>query len=78
MWNKYLAECTAMMIIGDGTLAVVDPKRHAALWNCGPRPWKAIVKPFIRNPNLTRCLGVAGVLAGIWLAQRQQPGRRHA
>jgi hypothetical protein len=77
MWKKRLTECAAMMIIGDATLALIDPRRHAALWDCGPKPWKSTVSTFVKHPNLTRSIGAAGLLAGLWLAQRQRPCQRN-
>ncbi|HRX86607.1 MAG TPA: hypothetical protein P5572_16410 [Phycisphaerae bacterium] len=83
-----LLETAAMMVIGDSVLALVAPRRHVALWKDGPRWWERMAEPFIRNPNMTRALGAAGLGLGIWLAQRNEPtaaparitsrARRHA
>ena len=37
---KYLA---AMMLIGDGVLAFLSPRRDALTWNAGPERWKALM-----------------------------------
>jgi hypothetical protein len=66
-------ECFAMMMIGDGVLAIVDPVRHISLWKNGPSWWQAMIEPFARRPEMTRLVGVAETLAGVWLAARQKP-----
>jgi hypothetical protein len=63
-------EGLAMLLIGDGALALAEPRGHAELWRDGPRPWRALVEPFARRPGLTFALGAAGVAAGLWLASR--------
>lgn len=65
------AECLAMLMIGDGVLALVEPRRHLRLWEDGPSWWRGLVEPFVRRPNLTRCLGAGEIALGIWLAARQ-------
>jgi hypothetical protein len=64
-------ECVAMMMIGDGVLGLVEPRRHLSLWEAGPGWWRAMFDPFLRRPGLTRCLGAAEVALGIWVASRQ-------
>jgi hypothetical protein len=64
-------ECLAMMMIGDGVLALVEPRRHLSLWQSGPRWWRGMVEPFLGRPGLTRCLGAGEVVLGVWLASRQ-------
>jgi hypothetical protein len=60
-----------MMMIGDGALAVIDPKRHMRLWARGPHLWEMIMQPWVKRPEMTRCLGMLELMAGIWLAQQQ-------
>jgi len=50
-------EGLAMLLVGDGALALADPQGHAELWRDGPRYWRAMVEPFARRPALTRALG---------------------
>lgn len=72
MVTERLVESLAMMMIGDGVLAVLEPRRHVALWVSGPPLWRALVEPFADRPGLTRCLGAAEVVLGVWLASRQR------
>jgi len=64
-------ESLAILMIGDGLLAATQPRRHVLLWQSGPRLWRNSIRPFIRNPGLTRLLGVVGLGLGLWLANRQ-------
>jgi hypothetical protein len=61
------------MAIGDGTMALLKPREHAALWRGGPLWWDDTVRYFQERPTFTRTFGAAGVLFGIWLAARQEP-----
>jgi hypothetical protein len=70
--QKRVLESLAMLTIGDGLLAALQPRRHVLLWESGPRVWRNSMRPFIRNPGLTRLLGLAAVGWALWLANRQQ------
>lgn len=64
-------ETLGMMMIGDGVLALIEPRRHAALWRAGPAPMRRSVAWFERRPLLTAALGAVEIGLGIWLATRQ-------
>lgn len=72
MLSRRLGELAGLMAIGDGTMALLRPREHAALWRGGPEWWDQTVRYFEERPTLTRTLGVASVLFGIWLAARQE------
>lgn len=74
MFGRRLVEGFAMLVIGDGLLCAVDPKRHVELWREGPGPWPEVADFFEDRPILTRLCGAGGVLFGLWLATRQRPG----
>jgi hypothetical protein len=71
LMQKRVIESLAMLTIGDGVLALVQPRRHVALWRSGPRFWRKSLVPFVRRPQLTRLLGLSAVGLGIWCASRQ-------
>jgi hypothetical protein len=71
MVAERVKECVALMMIGEGVLAMARPRGHARLWENGPRWWRQMIEPFARNPNLTRAAGAVEALAGFWLASRQ-------
>ena len=61
---KYLA---AMMLIGDGTVALLRPQRDALTWNAGPESWRALMGYLSDHPKLTRAIGLAEITAGLAL-----------
>ena len=63
---------TAMALIGDGMMAIVRPHRDAQAWNVGPKPWRSLMRFMGNHPTLTRCIGVAQVVAGIMWASREE------
>lgn len=72
LWTRRLAELGGMMAIGDGFLATVNPESHVRLWERGP--WRRLIKPFADHPELTRAVGMAEMLAGVWMAQAAMRG----
>ena len=61
---KYLA---AMMLIGDGVLAFLRPRRDALTWNAGPERWKALMSYLSDHPQITRAIGAGEIAAGLAL-----------
>ena len=70
--SRRIGEVGGLAAIGDGTMALLKPREHAALWRGGPQWWDRTVAYFEERPGLTRTLGAAGILFGIWLAARQE------
>lgn len=73
MMGDRVKELGAILMIGDGVVGALAPRRHTRLWLDGPRPYRNAMKPFVRNPELTRLLSVAQVALGVWWASRQWP-----
>lgn len=65
---KLSAEMLAIVMIGDGALALAQPRRHVQLWNAGPEPWRDVCSFFERRPGVTMAMGAASIAAGLWLA----------
>jgi len=65
---KLSAEMLAILMIGDGALSLAQPRRHMALWNAGPEPWRRFVSYFEERPALTMVVGAASIALGFWLA----------
>lgn len=61
---KYLA---AMMLIGDGVMALFRPQRCAETWNMGPKPWKNLMRYLSDHPDVTRAIGAAEAAIGVAL-----------
>lgn len=56
---------TAMAIIGDGVMGVINPRRDARAWEYGPKPWQNLMQSLEDRPNLTRALSAMQVVGGI-------------
>lgn len=69
---KMSGELLAMLMIGDGALALTQPRRHMQLWNTGPEPWRALCTFFEERPGLTMAVGAAAIAGGFWLASQLQ------
>jgi hypothetical protein len=67
----------AMVLIGDGVMAIVHPQRDAAAWKLGPRPWRSAMQALRQRPALTRVIGVTQIAAGIGWALYQQRASDH-
>ncbi len=76
--GRRITEAISLAAIGDGMMALVRPREHIALWRGGPEWWDKSLEPFARRPGLTRVVGAAGILFGIWLASRQEDSEREA
>jgi hypothetical protein len=63
-------ELVGMILIGDGVLNLLQPKRHSAIWNCGPKFYKNAARSLQTHPAATRGLGLAFVALGIWLGRK--------
>lgn len=64
-------EVVGMLMIGDGLLAAVSPRRHARLWRDGPEDWRRAMAWFEDRPTLTAAIGLAEAALGFWLAHHQ-------
>ncbi len=72
MSTMRLTEMAAIMMIGDGLLTLMEPKRHVKLWRDGPEWWKAAMNEFLDHPAATRALAGVELAAGLWLAHHAQ------
>lgn len=62
----------AMMLIGDGVMALVRPQRDAAAWAQGPKWWCSLMEQLRSHPELTRAIGAAQIVGGVWWAICQE------
>lgn len=58
----------AMVMIGDGVMALVRPQWDAEVWAVGPEWWKRSMRFFRDRPALTRAIAAAQIAGGIWWA----------
>jgi uncharacterized protein YjeT (DUF2065 family) len=61
----------AMVLIGDGVIAIVHPQLDAQAWKAGPKAWQRLMQKMHEHPALTRVVGVAQIAGGIWWALSQ-------
>ena len=73
MTTAHLKEIIGMLLIGEGVVGMVYPKRHVGLWAFGPRPWREFVEWWAERPRLLRAICAAEAAAGLWLVARQLP-----
>ena len=70
MGMRRIAEVVAMLMIGEGVLTLVAPRRHSLLWEFGPEGYKRAIEAFAEHPTLTRLVAAAEAGLGLWLAFR--------
>ena len=63
---------TAMVLIGDGVMALVHPQRDALAWKGGPAPWQKLMLELQERPALTRTIGALQIAGGILWALNQE------
>lgn len=73
--GRRLGEFLAILMVGDGVIGLVAPRRHSLLWKFGPESYKRLMAGFAKRPSLVRLLSAASVGAGLWLALSQYEGR---
>lgn len=73
--GRRLGEFLAILMVGDGVIGLVAPRRHSLLWKFGPESYKRLMEDFAKRPSLVRLLSVASVGAGLWLALSQYEER---
>ena len=61
----------AMVLIGDGVMALIQPVADANAWKRGPKPWRDLMHGLSKRPNLTRAIGATQIAAGIYWAFKQ-------
>jgi hypothetical protein len=69
---KRIKEVMAVLLIGDGVISILEPKRHSKLWAKGPVVYRKAMKPFTRDPVVVQLVGLGLVGVGFWLASRQR------
>ena len=69
----HLKHITAIVLIGDGLLALVNPERDALAWRMGPEPFRSLMSYMAKRPTLTRWVGATQIAVGIWWVLREEP-----
>ena len=74
IYTKRLLTILGLMMIGEGLIAMIHPKRYVSLWRMGPKPCREFVDWFVENPQATRGIGAVEMVAGLLLALRETEG----
>lgn len=75
MNNLKMKHFLALLLIGDGVVALIRPEHDAAAWSQGPWLWRQAMQHLKKNPTTTRLVAATQIGAGIyWLisAERQR------
>ncbi len=72
IWASRAAEMTAIFMVGDGLIGLLQPRRHVDLWKDEALGTEKLVKPFVDRPGRRRLYAVAQIAAGLALAARQK------
>lgn len=62
----------AMILIGDGVMALIRPEHDAQAWNTGPGSWRRLMRTLRKHPELTRAIGAIQIAGGICWAISQE------
>uniref|UniRef100_A0A372IUY8 Uncharacterized protein n=2 Tax=Paracidobacterium acidisoli TaxID=2303751 RepID=A0A372IUY8_9BACT len=58
-------DMAAMLLIGDGVMAMLCPHRDTSVWKMGPPEWNSLMKYLDDRPALTRLVGAVQVAATV-------------
>ncbi|HZE13976.1 MAG TPA: hypothetical protein VE086_09475 [Chthoniobacterales bacterium] len=63
--QKRLLELAGLILIGDGLMGLLRPRRHSLLWHFGPQLAKAVTEELAEHPNTARSIYAAELALGI-------------
>ncbi len=69
--TKRLLELAGLILIGDGLMGLLRPRRHSLLWHVGPQLAKAVTEELADHPQTARAIYATELAAGIILASLQ-------
>jgi len=69
--TKRLLELAGLILIGDGLMGLLRPRRHSLLWHVGPQLAKAVTEELADHPRTARAIYGAELAAGVILASLQ-------
>ena len=76
MNHQELKHFAAMMLIGDGVMALVRPRQDAAAWKHGPMLWRKSMKLPQWNPAATRVVAAAQIAGALWWVLHEESNGR--
>ena len=73
MIGRRLTEVGAKLLIRNGVVALMAPRRLSRSWQIGAKPYQNVLEAFIQRPGLTRVVSLGQVALGVWLSRRHLP-----
>jgi hypothetical protein len=70
MKSRFL-ELAGLILIGDGLMGLLRPRRHSLLWHVGPQLAKAVTEELADHPQTARAIYAAELALGIVVASSQ-------
>ncbi|MGI8437228.1 MAG: hypothetical protein ACR2NX_10035 [Chthoniobacterales bacterium] len=64
-------EILGLMMIGEGLVGLIRPRRYSLFWNLGPKWLRETVETLAEHPEATRLLCAGELATGLWLALRE-------
>jgi hypothetical protein len=69
---RIVRDLLGMLMVGDGLLMALIPRRRLRRWSIGPGWWQDLGETFRERPALTRLLGFGTALLGLAIALPRQ------
>jgi len=70
MGMRRVLELFAILMIGEGVLTLIAPRRHSLIWDFGPEDFRRAIEGYAEHPPLARAAAAAEAGLGLWLALR--------
>ena len=68
---KRVLELCGLILIGDGLMGLLRPRRHSLLWHFGPQLAKAVTEELADHPKTARAIYAAELAVGVAIASLQ-------
>jgi uncharacterized protein YjeT (DUF2065 family) len=65
--NRIL-KLAGLILIGDGLLSLLRPRRHSLLWHLGPELAKAMTEELAEHPKTSRAIYASELAIGVAIA----------
>lgn len=66
--GKRALEVLGLLMIGEGVVGMIHPRRYSLFWKRGPQWLRDTVELLAEHPETTRMLCAGEIAAGLWLA----------
>lgn len=69
--TKRALEVLGLMMIGEGVIGLLHPRRYSLFWKIGPDWMRNSMDTLAEHREMTRLLCVGEIVAGLWLSLRE-------